>query len=70
MAVQLRTLGICGEVEDISVTAGSEHHRVGNMRFDFSSDQVSNDDTACLAVNDDTSSISVRGYIFTLPRPI
>ena len=47
------SLRIRRKVEDVSIAAGSENDSVSHVRFDFPRDQVSSDDAASFAVDDD-----------------
>ena len=47
------TLGVCRKVVDVTVTAGAEAHSVTHVAFEFASDEVTDDDTASLAVDND-----------------
>ncbi len=44
-------LGVGGEVEDVAVAAGGEHHGVGGVTGDLAGDQVAGDDPARPAVD-------------------
>ncbi|GAB3957938.1 hypothetical protein GCM10027614_74380 [Micromonospora vulcania] len=46
-------LGVGGEVEDVAVAAGGEHHGVGHLGADLAGDQVPDHDAPGLAVHDD-----------------
>ena len=47
------TLGVGREIKDVPITARSQHNSVGEVRLDFSSNQVSSDDPARVAIDDD-----------------
>ena len=49
----VRTLGVGRKVVDVTVTAGAEAHSVTHVAFEFASDEVTDDDTASLAVDHD-----------------
>ena len=49
----VRTLGVCRKVVDVTVTAGAKADCVTHVAFEFASDEVTDDDTASLAVDHD-----------------
>ncbi len=49
----VRPLGVSGEIVGVAVAAASEHHRIGQMRFDRAGEQVPGDDAPRLSVDDD-----------------
>lgn len=54
-------LGVGGEVEDVAVAAGGEHHRVGELGRDLTGDQVADHDAAGPPVDDDELQHLVAG---------
>src|SRR4051812_27015311 len=60
--------GVGREIEHVAVPTGAEDDRVRRVGRDLARDHVADDDAAGLAVADDKSSISVRGYMVTPPR--
>ena len=44
-------LGIGGEIEDVAVAAGGQHHRVGSVALDLAGDHVADDDAAGPAID-------------------
>jgi hypothetical protein len=51
-AVAVAAHGVGGQVEDVAVAAGAEHHHVGHVRLILPVTKVTRDDAACLAVHD------------------
>ena len=47
------SLGVGGEIEDVAVAAGAEHHRVAEVGLDLPGHQVAGDDAARAAVHHD-----------------
>src|ERR1017187_3150728 len=55
--------GIGGEVIDVAVAAGAEHHSVGEVALDFARDQVAGDDAAGAAIHhDEVEHLGARGH--------
>ena len=54
-------LGVGGKIVDVAVAAGAQHHRIGDVRFDFAGDQVARDDAAGVAVDHHQVQHLVRG---------
>src|SRR5690606_15920041 len=42
---------ICRKEENVSVTTGTQQYCMSFMRFDFSGDEVTGNDTTCMAIN-------------------
>src|ERR1035437_3650640 len=62
------TLGVGGKVIRVPVTAGTQHHRLGQVRFDLAGEQVPRDDAARLAIDrDQVEHLGARVH-FHLPR--
>ena len=67
----VRALGVGGQVVDVAVSAGAQHHGVGDVRFDLAGDQVARDDAARLAVDhDQVEHLGARDTSVTVPAPI
>src|SRR5690606_29215797 len=44
--------GICRKEKHVAIATGTKQHGVGAVRFNLASDQITGNDSACLAVDD------------------
>ena len=60
------SLGVGRKIIDVAVAAGSQHHRVSQMRFDLPGYQVARHDAARLAVDhDQVQHLGAREHLHT-----